>query len=44
MQNIMYGTKCQEMKKNLNLNQNYKSYYDEACNANYACYANLKHY
>ena len=38
MQNIMYGTKCQEMKKNLNLNQNYKSYYDEACNAN------LKHY
>ena len=38
MQNIMYGTKCQEMKKNLNLNQNYKSYYEEAC------YANLKHY
>jgi hypothetical protein len=26
MQNIMYGTKCQPMK--------YKSYYDEACNAN----------
>jgi hypothetical protein len=26
MQNIMYGTKCQPMK--------YKSYYDDACNAN----------
>jgi len=31
MQNIMYGAKCQPMKKNSNLT--YKSYYDEACNA-----------
>jgi len=29
MQNIMYGAKCQPMK--------YKSCYDEACYANYAC-------
>lgn len=39
MQNIMYGTKCQPMKKNCNLN--YNSYYEDACNANYACNANL---
>ena len=44
MQNIMYGTKCQKMKKNINLNQNYKSYYDDACPANYACTANLNYY
>ena len=44
MQNIMYGTKCQKMKKNINLNENYKSYYDDACTANYACTANLNYY
>jgi hypothetical protein len=31
MQNIIYGSKCQEMKKNRNLT--YKSYYEDACNA-----------
>ena len=44
MQNIMYGTKCQKMKKNLNQNLNYKSYYEEACPANYACNDNLNYY
>ena len=42
MQNIMYGTKCQEMKKNQILN--YKSYYEDACTANYACNANLNYF
>ena len=42
MQNIMYGTKCQEMKKNCNLT--YKSYYEDACNANYACTDNLNYF
>jgi hypothetical protein len=42
MQNIMYGAKCQSMKKNCNLN--YKSYYNEACKADYACTANLTYY
>jgi hypothetical protein len=42
MQNIMYGAKCQTMKKNCN--SNYKSYYNEACKADYACTANLTYY
>ncbi len=42
MQNIIYGPKCQEMKKNHNLT--YKSYYEDACNANYACNANLNYF
>jgi hypothetical protein len=36
MQNIMYGAKCQTMKKNCN--SNYKSYYNEACSANLTYY------
>jgi len=42
MQNIMYGAKCQPMKKNCNLSC--KSYYDEACNSNYACSDNLNYF